>query len=167
MIHFKAIIEKFGSQGEKTGWTYILIPSEWAEKMNKGIKTSYRVKGFLDQIAIQGVAIIPMGRGDFILPLNASLRKQLQKNKNDELEVKLIVDTVAYELNTDMMDCLQEEKEAYDYFMSFPRSHQNYYSKWVESAKTDTTKAKRIAKIIRAMLLKQSYAEMIRSGSGE
>jgi hypothetical protein len=119
MIHCKAIIEKFGKQGEKTGWTYILIPNELAEKINKGVKTSYRVRGFLDQIAIQGVAIIPMGKGDFILPLNANLRKQLKKKKNDELELKLMVDTVAYELNSDMLDCLQEEKEAYDYFMSF------------------------------------------------
>jgi hypothetical protein len=167
MIQFNAIIEKFGKQGEKTGWTYFLIPAEIAEKLNKGVKKSYRVKGFLDQTAIEGVAIIPMGEGDFILPLNATLRKQIKKKKNDELLVKLSVDKAVYELNADMMDCLQEEKEAFDYFMTFPRSHQNYYSKWVESAKTDTTKAKRIAKIIRAMLLKQSYAEMIRSGSGE
>lgn len=167
MIQFRATIEKYGKQGEKTGWTYFLIPSELAEKLNKGVKTSYRVRGFLDEVAIQGVAIIPMGKGDFIMPLNATLRKQIKKKKNDELEVKLMVDTVVYELNTDMMDCLQEEKEAYDYFMSFPRSHQNYYSKWVDSAKTDGTKAKRIAKIIRAMIHRQSYAEMIRSGSGE
>lgn len=165
MIQFKAIIEKFGQQGEKTGWTYILIPQELAEKINKGVKKSYRVKGFLDNIEIHGVAIIPMGEGNFIMPLNAALRKQIRKRKNDELLVKLSLDKTEYALNEDMMACLQEEKEAYDYFMSFPRSHQNYYSKWVESAKTDSTKAKRIAKIIKAMYLKQSYAEMLRSGN--
>lgn len=164
MIHFKAIIEKYGQQGEKTGWTYFLIPCDIAEKINKGVKKSYRVKGFLDEVEINGVAIIPIGEGNFILPLNAELRKQIRKIKNDELEVKLTVDKVAYQLNEDMLICLQEEKEAYDYFMTFPRSHQNYYSKWVESAKTDITKAKRIAQIIKAMYLKQTYGEMLKSG---
>ncbi|MCC7029539.1 MAG: DUF1905 domain-containing protein, partial [Chitinophagaceae bacterium] len=74
MIQFKAIIEKFGQQGEKTGWTYFLIPAEIAEKINKGVKKSYRVKGFLDETEISGVAILPMGEGDFIMPLNAELR---------------------------------------------------------------------------------------------
>ena len=63
-----------------------------------------------------------------------------------------------------MMECLQDEPEAYQYFLSFPRSHQNYYSKWVESAKTTVTQAKRIAQIIEAMYLKQSFAEMLKSG---
>ena len=164
MIHFKAIIEKFGKQGEKTGWTYFLIPFDIAEKINKGVKKSYRVKGFLDNVEINGIAIIPMGEGNFIMPLNGDLRKKIRKKKNDILDVKLTFDKKEYQLNEDMMNCLQEEKAAYDYFMTFPRSHQNYYSKWVESAKTDATKAKRIAKIITAMYLKQTFAEMLKSG---
>lgn len=164
MIQFKAIIEKFGQQGEKTGWTYFLIPAEIAEKINKGVKKSYRVKGFLDETEISGVAILPMGEGDFIMPLNAELRKKIRKKKNDELIVKLSVDKTEYQLNEDMMVCMTDEKEAYDRFMNLPRSHQNYYSKWVESAKTEATKAKRIAKVIQSMTLNQTFAEMLRSG---
>ncbi len=164
MVHFKAVIEKFGQQGEKTGWTYFLIPFDIAEKINKGIKKSYRVKGFLDELEISGVAIIPMGEGNFIMPLKAELRKQIRKKQNDMLDVRLTLDKTEYQLNEDMINCLKDEQEAYDYFMTFPRSHQNYYSKWVESAKTDVTRAKRIAHVIKAMYLKQTYAEMLRSG---
>ncbi len=163
MIQFKVIIEKFGQQGEKTGWTYFAIPAAIANKLNKGIKTSYRVKGFLDEIPINGVAILPMGEGEFIMPLNADLRKKIGKKKNDELLVKLSVDKTGYQLNDDMMACLQDEKEAFDRFTAMPRSHQHYYSKWVDSAKTETTKAKRIAKVIQSMILKQTFAEMLKS----
>ena len=33
MIQFTALIERFGEQGEKTGWTYILIPAEKAQQL--------------------------------------------------------------------------------------------------------------------------------------
>lgn len=36
MIKFSASIQKFEAQGEKTGWTYILIPANTAGKMNPG-----------------------------------------------------------------------------------------------------------------------------------
>nr|MBP8249452.1 DUF1905 domain-containing protein [Chitinophagales bacterium] len=42
---YTTIIKKFGTMGEKTGWTYVEIPSDIAEELNPGIKTSYRVKG--------------------------------------------------------------------------------------------------------------------------
>ena len=163
MIQIKVRIEQFGQQGEKTGWTYFLIPNEIANQLNPGMKKSYRVKGFIDQVPIAGIAIIPMGGGDFIMPLNAMLRKKIGKKKNDHLVVKLAIDTSIYLLNEAMMECLKDEPEAYQIFMSFPRSHQNYYSKWVDSAKTANTQAKRIAQIIEAMYLKQTFAEMLKS----
>ena len=37
-----------------------------ANKLNPGVKKSYRVKGKLDDLAIEKTALIPMGKGDFI-----------------------------------------------------------------------------------------------------
>jgi hypothetical protein len=33
MIQFNCLIEKFGEQGEKTGWTYIVIPAAIAQQL--------------------------------------------------------------------------------------------------------------------------------------
>ena len=44
MIKFTATILKFDKQGEKTGWTYIIIPSEMAQQLYPGNKKSFRVK---------------------------------------------------------------------------------------------------------------------------
>lgn len=148
--------------GEKTGWNYIEIPHDISEQLHPGTKTSYRVKGKLDGFAIKGVSLIPMGGGRFIMALNADMRKGIRKNNGAMVNVHLTVDT-AYEIIPELLDCLSDEPAAMQYFNELPRSHQNYFSKWIESAKTDTTKAKRIAQTVNAMLKQQGYAEMIRS----
>lgn len=74
MVQFTATIAQFAAQGEKTGWTYIVVPADVAEQMNPGVRKSYRVKGKLDAHPIKSVAILPMGGGEFIMPLNASMR---------------------------------------------------------------------------------------------
>jgi len=163
MPEWKTVIEKFGRKGEKTGWTYIVVPLDIAENLNPGSKKSFRVKGYLDATAISGVSLIPMGEGNYILPLKADLRKRIGKKAGAEIFVQLEKDETEYELNPDMMLCLQDDAEAFNFFAALPLSHQKYFSKYVDAAKTPETKEKRIVRIVRAMLLKQNYAEMIRS----
>jgi hypothetical protein len=162
LIAFDVSIEKFGKMGEKTGWTYFVIPLDIAEKINPGVKKSYRVQGLLDQTKINGIAILPMGEGNFIMSLKQDIRKQIKKGPGDRLHVQLMVDKEVYQLNTDMMECLEEDVMASRHFHALPKSHQNYYSKYIDAAKTDNTKAKRIAMVVHAMHLNMTYAEMLR-----
>lgn len=162
MQKFKALIEKFGAMGEKTGWTYILIDTKIAGKINPGVKKSYRVKGKLDSVQISQVAIIPMGEGDFILPLNADLRKKLKKQKGEQISAELEKDNSEFVFNTDFIFCLSEDKKAHAFFKTLTPSHQRYFSKWIETAKTPETKAKRIAKALEGLSNKMGYPEMIR-----
>lgn len=162
VVKFEATIEKFGKKGEKTGWTYITIPDKIAQKIHPGNKKSFRVKGQLDHFAIKGVSLLPMGDGDFIIPVNAIMRKGIKKTKGEKLIVQIELDHDEPKVSTDLMDCLKEEKTAMVYFNSLPKSHQNYFSKWIESAKTDATKAKRIAQSINGLKMKMGYPEMLR-----
>ena len=93
MVQFTSEIRKFAHQGEKTGWTFIDVPEEIAVQLLPGNKKAFRVKGFLDSHAFGGVSLVPMGGGDFILPLNAAVRKQIGKSRGAILQVKLEVDT--------------------------------------------------------------------------
>jgi Domain of unknown function (DUF1905)/Bacteriocin-protection, YdeI or OmpD-Associated len=163
MIRFTATILKFGDKGEKTGWTYFEIPADLAELLQPGVKKSFRVKGKLDAYAIKGIALIPMGGGAFIMPLNATMRKAIKKKLGSMLQVQLQVDKEEYLLNQEFMDCLADEPKAQAYFNSFTASTQRYYSKWIESAKTDATKTKRIALAVTALSKKMDYGEMLRS----
>lgn len=163
MIKFITAILKFDKQGEKTGWTYIEVPAILAEQLLSGCKKSFRVKGKLDGHNIQQVALLPMGEGNFILPLNAAMRKSIGKRKGAQLEVTLQLDKSVYELNKELMECLADEPAALDFFLSKPLSFQHYYSKWIESAKTDVTKAKRIAMAVSSLAQKIEFGEMLRN----
>jgi hypothetical protein len=48
-----------------------------------------------------------------------------------------------------------------------PGSHRNYFSKWIDSAKTDATKTKRIAMAVNALSKKWGYPEMMRNSRKE
>lgn len=81
MITFKAQIERYGEMGEKTGWSYVFIPKSLANQIKADCKKSFRIRGRIDDVAIAGMATVPVGEGDFIIALKASLRKQLKKRR--------------------------------------------------------------------------------------
>ena len=139
MISFSATIEQFGRQGEKTGWTYVTISQKIAEKILPAQRKSFRVKGNIDGISIRQVALLPMGGGDFILPLNAAIRKLIRKRKGAVVALKLEVDQTEFILSPALMECLHDEPVAKTYFEQLAAAHQKYYYKWIESAKTEAT----------------------------
>jgi hypothetical protein len=163
MIRFTTRILQFGEMGEKTGWSYIRIPAALAEKLIPGNKKSFRVKGSLDGLAIEKMALLPMGEGDFIMALKASIRKSIRKQKGDSLRVELEVDKAVIKPPKDLMECLADEPEALAYFKTLPKSHQNYFGNWVREAKTDGTRTKRLASVVMAMARRQNFGEMLRA----
>ncbi|MEK6783168.1 MAG: YdeI/OmpD-associated family protein [Bacteroidota bacterium] len=162
MVQYTTIILKFEKQGEKTGWTYMEVPADIAQQLKPNHKKSFRVKGKLDNYSIAAVALLPMGGGNFIMPLNGAMRKAIGKRHGAQLKVQLEPDDKPLKLSEDFMTCLKDEPKALVFFNKIPKSVQNYFSKWIESAKTELTKAKRIAKAVNALAKSQSFSEMIR-----
>jgi hypothetical protein len=163
MTRFTATIKKFDSQGEKTGWTYIEIPASVAQKLNPGSKKGFRVKGRIDAYEYSMIALLPMGGGDFIMPLNLSMRKGIKKQKGAQVQVSMEVDTNEIKPPAELLECLQDEPEALAYFNTLPKGHQNYFTNWINSAKTDPTKAKRIAASLNALNKKLDFGQMLRA----
>jgi hypothetical protein len=163
MLRFSTIIKKFAQQGEKTGWTYIDVPASIAQKLNPGTKKGFRVKGTIDAYEYSMIALLPMGGGGFIMPLNASMRKLIKKQKGATVQVSIEVDTNEIKPPAELMECLQDEPQALEYFNSLAKGHQNYFTNWINSAKTDPTKAKRIAATLNALSKKWDYGQMIRA----
>ena len=163
MVQFTTTIKKFGNMGEKTGWSYIEIPAAIAQQLKLNYKKSFRVKGKMDDYQFSQTSLLPMGEGDFIIPLNAAIRKGIRKNVGAVLTISIAEDTSPFEFNHDFIECLQDDPDAIAYFKSLPGSHQKYFSKWIDSSKTEPTKAKRIAQAVTALSRGQGYAEMVRS----
>ena len=162
--NFTTKLLQFAEQGEKTGWTYIEIPADIAQQLKPGNKKSFRVKGKLDDFAIKNVAIMPMGGGNFILAVNAAMRKGIGKRKGAMVKVQLQEDKAVFTICKELQECLRDEPDAQVYFSSLTQGHQRYFNRWIEDAKTDATKASRIARVLHAMRKKWGYPEMIRAG---
>ena len=147
----------------KTGWTYIKIPAKIAVQLKPDNKRSFRVKGLLDGHAIKAVALMPMGGGDFIMALNAGMRKAIRKNHGAKLKVQLEEDSNKPKPPAALLECLADEPKAEEFFKSLSLSHQNYFGAWIKSAKTAPTQAKRIAQAVTALAKGHDFGQMVRS----
>jgi hypothetical protein len=163
MIRFTAQIHKFDKMGEKTGWTYIIVPAELASELHGENRRSFRVKGKLDQHKIASVALLPMKEGGFIMPLNAAMRKATGKSKGMKIDVQLEADTSEKPLSKELLECLKDEPAALQFFQSLTNSHKRYFSNWVDSAKTPGTQATRIAHCVNYLSMQKNFSTMLRS----
>lgn len=164
MIELTATLLQFGEKGEKTGWTYLQIPAAIAQEIKPNNKLSFRVKGFLDGLAVNGLALVPMGEGDFILPVKAALRKAIRKEKGAMVKLQLEIDLdFKIEMPADLAECFADEPAALQNFNKLPKSHRHYYFKWINEAKTEPTRVKRIAATLDAACKGLGYGEMIRA----
>jgi len=168
MINLKAEIEKFDQMGEKTGWSYVFIPAAIANQIKPNCKTSFRVKGKIDDVEVAGMATIPMGAGDFIIALRAELRRKLKKEASNNVELWLEEDKdFKIEMPEDLEMCLADEDDLFERFSGLAKSHQNYFIKYINEAKTETTRAKRLVMTVEAMEKQQDFGAMIRASQGK
>jgi hypothetical protein len=163
MHSFTAIIQKYANKGEKTGWTYVDIPLDILLKLKRKDKREFRIKGLMDDVKVERLACYPVGEGNFIIAINGELRKKLGKKEGAKIHLKIALDESAALQSKELLDCLKEDKVALKQFNSLLLSHQNYYHRYVYSAKGDATKAGRIINVINAMHKQLDYGEMIRS----
>jgi len=121
------------------------------------------VRGMLDGFAVAGMALMPMGEGDFIMALKAEVRKGIHKNAGAMLQLKLEED-VDYKVDIpdERQECFDFDPEAFEFFNSLAKSHRDYFIKWINSAKTSETRAKRIVNTVNAMRRKWAYNVMMR-----
>lgn len=104
-----------------------------------------------------------MGAGDFIIPVRKDLQKILGKSAGQEVSMVIELCKHDYVLNKDFVDYLETDANAYTFFKKLSGSHQRYFSKWIDTAKTTQTRVERIARAVDALSRKQGYVEMIRS----
>jgi uncharacterized protein YdeI (YjbR/CyaY-like superfamily) len=91
------------------------------------------------------------------------MRKGTGKTVGEKVKVSLELDERKLQLSADLMACLKDEPVAFAFFKQLPPSHQQYYSKWIEGAKTIQTKTKRITTTVMACARNMGYGEMMRA----
>ncbi len=165
MVDFEAEILRAEMQGAAmAGWAYVDVPRAIAERIKPGYKQVYRVRGELDGQPFNGMALMPKGAGDYFLAINGAMRRVLKKGVGDRLALRLEVDVdFAIEMPEDLEICLlDDEADLLGRFLALAKSHRNYFIKYINEAKTESTRTKRIAMTVEAMALELDFGAMIR-----
>jgi hypothetical protein len=158
MVKFKVRLEKAPGKG---GWTYFEVPKSAIQKLKAGATQSFRVKGTLDSHPIERASIMPIGNGRFLMPFNASMRKGTGKQQGDSVVVSFTLDLKQPALSRELLECLKDDANANAQFKSLSKGIQQYYSKWIEDAKTPHTKTKRLVVFLQALEQKLNFVDMM------
>lgn len=156
LINKQYQLERFHGKG---GWTYIRIFA--ADFSKAGQPARIKVKGSIDNYAIEKFGLMPLGEGAFMLPLKAEIRKAIRKKEGDRVHVVLYTDTDPLKVPEELLLCLQDEPEASAFFNSLSESERKYYIQWIYSAKRAETKMDRLTRSI----LKLSRREKFYAGN--
>lgn len=161
-VIYKAKIEKMSKPGEKYSWSFVTIPYKVAQQLSTS-KRAFYVRGSIDGFGFENKALLPFGQGNFLFAVDKAMRTSIGKMQGDTVILVLQLDTIAYKFNDDLMLCLADDIDAHQFFNALAPSHQRYFSKWIDAAKTTETQAKRIAICIEALSNKMGYSEMLRA----
>jgi len=141
MIEFTAILQKH----EGINGAYIEMPFDVTEVF--GAK---RVKVFaaFDGVPYRGL-IVTM-KGCTFLGVTQEIRNKIGKNPGDEISVTLKKDEEEriVKIPEDFAALLQAHADAYDFYKTLSFTNQKSYIQWLTSAKTDTTRLRRMQEAI-------------------
>jgi hypothetical protein len=137
------LLEKYPGKG---GWTYAALPGV---KPDKSSPFGWlKVKGSIDGFEIKNYKLMPMGNGNLFLPVKLDIRKKIGKKHGDQVKIILYPDHDPLEIPQEILDCFEDSPLAHKVFLSYTEGEQKSFIDWICSAKTDDTKAKRIATMI-------------------
>ena len=154
LVDKKYLLEKFSCKG---GWTFTEIPEIPPDK--KSPFSWVKVKGSIDGFEISKYHLMPSGKGTLFLCVKSEIRKKIKKEAGDYVHVILYSDNEPLEVPEEFLLCLQDDAEALHFFNSLNESEKHNYIKWIYSAKTEQTKADRIAKTLIKLSKHQKFTD--------
>ena len=94
-------------------------------------------------------SVVRMG-GEFLLGLNREVREGANAEAGDEVDLELQLDTKPREVEVPpaLAAALAADSEALAAFEKLSYTHRKEYTRWVEEAKKDETRERRVAKTL-------------------
>jgi len=142
LVNKDYLLQKFEGKG---GWTYVEIPEIPMPKTSFGM---LKVKGKVDTHEFSNVRLMPLGNGHLMLTVKSEIRKKIKKQAGDTVHIILYEDRMPAEIPEELILCMKYEEGIFEKFETYSDSEKKAYVEWIYSAKTEQTKADRIAKTI-------------------
>ena len=136
------LLQKFEFKG---GWTYAEIPEIPMSKTSFGM---LKVKGKIDCYEFTNVRLMPLGNGHLMLAVKSEIRKKIKKQAGDTVHIILYKDNMSIEIPEELILCMKYEDGVFEKFKICSDGEKKAFIDWIYSAKTEQTKADRIAKTI-------------------
>ena len=141
---FKAVIE-----AASRGGAFVVVPYDVeATYGQKRVK----VKATFDGVSYRG-SIVRMGGPDHILPVLKAIRKEIGKGPGDRVTVTVEADTDerVVEVPDDFRRALARNASANAFFRGLSYTHKREYVLWVNDAKREETRRRRIARALQML----------------
>jgi hypothetical protein len=105
-----------------------------------------KVKAMIEGVSYRGT-LVRMGTECHLLLILKGIREQIGKTFGDEIKITVEADTEprVVEIPTELKQAFKAEKEAKKIFDRLAYSHQREYVLWINEAKKEETRARRIA----------------------
>jgi hypothetical protein len=143
-MEFRATLELHGKSA-----TGIVVPPEVVEGLGGGRQPAVRVT--LNGYAYRSTVAARSDR--FLLPVSGEHRTAAGLTAGDEVEVALELDTEPREVAVPpaLAGPLENDPDAQRFFLGLTASQQSTFTKPIEDAKTDETRARRVEKALIAL----------------
>ncbi len=131
-------------------WTYVKVPANVSADI--GIEGQVPIRGTVGGESFRST-LMARGAGGHYLVVPRPLRDALGVAAGDEVDVEFEVDSEprTVDVPADLAKALAENAAASESFGSFAPSYRKAYIDWIEDAKLEPTRARRLAKAV-AML---------------
>lgn len=129
------------------GGAFVVLPPEVLDALGGG--TRFRAVGTLHGVAYSS-STMSLSGGRVCLGVHKATRRQAGVEIGDEVEVEIERDTRPRELKVpdDLAAALAHDAEAGAAFEALSFTHRREHADWVDGAKRDETRARRIAKTL-------------------
>ena len=132
-------------------WTYFDIPLDRMQLL--GAKGQVKVKGTINGHPFRTSAR-PHGNGSHYIVVNKSIRDAMGVTQGDVVKVEMDRDTAprTVEIPADFADVLGAQGEKQEAFEALSYSRKKEFVEWIESAKKEDTRRRRIAGSLEMLL---------------
>ena len=142
---FRAVIENAGGGG-----AYVSVPFDVEKVFGK---KRLPVIATIDGESYRGT-LVRMGMPQHVLIVLKEIREKIGKSFGDEVTVELEEDLAPrlVEVPPDLQQALDTEPAAQSYFDKLSYSHKKEYVRWINDAKQEETRIKRIKQTIELLI---------------
>ena len=135
LVDKEYVLEKTEGKG---AWTFVEIPEIPMPKTPFGM---LKVKGKIDDHEFSNVHLMPMA-------VKSEVRKKIKKQAPDTVHITLYEDKTPLIIPEELLLCMENEDGLLEKFENYNHGQKKAFIDWIYSAKTEQTKANRIAKTI-------------------